>query len=79
VRIRAGPHAGEAIKHDDDFHGRTVVIAARISALALGGEILASDLVQGLAKGLGTFTFAGPRDVTLKGLDGDFRVYAVAG
>mgnify|MGYP001497907136 CR=1 FL=1 len=54
-------------------------IAARISALALGGEILASDLVQALAKGLGTFTFAEPRDVALKGLDGDFRVYAVAG
>lgn len=79
VRIRAGLHAGEAIKHDDDFYGRTVVIAARISALALGGEILASDLVYALAKGLGTFTFAGPREVTLKGLDGDFRVYAVAG
>jgi class 3 adenylate cyclase len=79
VRIRAGLHAGEAIKHDDDFYGRTVVIAARISALALGGEILASDLVHALAKGLGTFTFAEPRDVTLKGLDGAFRVYAVAG
>lgn len=77
VRIRAGLHAGEAIKHDDDFYGRTVVIAARISALALGGEILASDLVHALAKGLGTFTFAEPRDVALKGLDGDFRVYAV--
>jgi class 3 adenylate cyclase len=79
VRIRAGLHAGEAIKHDDDFYGRTVVIAARISALALGGEILASDLVHALAQGLGTFTFAGPRDVALKGLDGDFRVYAIVG
>jgi len=79
VRIRAGLHAGEAIKHDDDFYGRTVVIAARISALALGGEILASDLVHALARGLGTFTFAAPRDVVLKGLDGDFRVYAVGG
>lgn len=77
VRIRAGLHAGEAIKHDDDFYGRTVVIAARISALALGGEILASDLVHALAKGLGTFTFAEPRDLTLKGLAGEFRVYAV--
>ncbi len=79
VRIRAGLHAGEAIKHDNDFYGRTVVIAARISALALGGEILASDLVHALAKGLGTFTFAEPRDVTLKGLVGDFRVYTVGG
>jgi class 3 adenylate cyclase len=67
------------MKHDDDFYGRTVVIAARISALALGGEILASDLVHALAKGLGTFSFGEPRDVSLKGLDGGFRVYAVGG
>jgi class 3 adenylate cyclase len=79
VRIRAGLHAGEAMKHDDDFYGRTVVIAARISALALGGEILASDLVHALAKGLGTISFGEPRDVSLKGLDGGFRVYAVGG
>jgi class 3 adenylate cyclase len=58
VRIRAGLHSGEAIKQDDDFYGRTVVIAARISALALGGEVLASDLVYALARGLGTFSSA---------------------
>lgn len=77
VRVRAGLHAGEAIKHDDDFYGRTVVIAARISALALGGEILASDLVHALAGSLGTFSFGEPRTVTLKGLDGEFRVREV--
>jgi class 3 adenylate cyclase len=79
VRIRAGLHSGEAIKHDDDFYGRTVVIAARISALALGGEVLASDLVYALARGLGTFTFGDPRTTTLKGLDGSFDLYPVLG
>jgi class 3 adenylate cyclase len=77
VRVRAGLHAGEAIRHDDDFYGRTVVIAARISALALGGEILASDLVYALARGLGTFTFGEPRSATLKGLDGRFELHPV--
>ena len=77
IRIRAGLHSGEAIKHDDDFYGRTVVIAARISALALGGEILASDLVYALARGLGTFTFGDPRVATLKGLEGSFEVRPV--
>ena len=77
IRIRAGLHSGEAIKHDDDFYGRTVVIAARISALALGGEILASDLVYALARGLGTFTFGDPRTATLKGLDGSFDLRPV--
>jgi class 3 adenylate cyclase len=77
IQVRAGLHAGEAIRHQDDFFGRTVVVAARISALALGGEILASDLVYGLARGLGTFTFGEPRTTTLKGLDGNFPLYPV--
>ena len=79
VRIRAGLHAGEAIKHGDDFFGRTVVIAARISALALGGEILVSDLVYGLLRGLGTFDFGPPKSAALKGLDGSFDLYPVRG
>jgi class 3 adenylate cyclase len=77
VRVRAGLHSGEALRHDDDFFGRTVVIAARISSLALGGEILASDLVHALTRGLGTFTFGESRPAILKGLEGEFRVYPV--
>jgi NAD(P)-dependent dehydrogenase (short-subunit alcohol dehydrogenase family) len=69
-------HVGEAMRHADDFYGRTVVVAARIGALAFGGEILASSLVRGLAEGLGTFTFDEPRKVTLKGFDGSFDVYS---
>jgi hypothetical protein len=67
------------IKHDDDFYGRTVVIAARISELAIGGEVLASDLVYALARGLGTFTFGDPRTAQLKGLDGSFDLHPVLG
>ena len=77
VRIRAGLHCGEAIRHDDDFYGRTVVIAARISELALGGEVLASDLVYQLARSLGTFSFGEPRTAALKGLDGPFELRPV--
>jgi class 3 adenylate cyclase len=77
VRIRVGLHSGEAIKRSDDFYGRTVVIAARIGALALGDEILASDLVFALARGLGTFTFGPPRAAALKGLEGSFDLYPV--
>jgi class 3 adenylate cyclase len=77
VRIRSGLHSGEAIKHDDDFYGRTVVIAARIGGLALGGEILASDLVYALARGLGTFTFGESRRAPLKGLEGTFELFPV--
>ena len=62
-----------------EARGRTVVIAARISALALGGEILASGLVYALARGLGTFTFGDSRTSTLKGLDGSFDLHPVLG
>jgi class 3 adenylate cyclase len=77
VRARIGLHAGETMHHAGDFYGRTVVIAARIGALAVGGEVLASDLVYALAGGLGTFRFSEPRPVTLKGLAGEFVVYRV--
>ena len=77
VRIRVGLHSGEAIKRSDDFYGRTVVIAARIGSLALGNEILASDLVYALARGLGTFNFGPPRPAALKGLEGSFDLYPV--
>ena len=77
IRIRAGMHSGEAIRHDDDFYGRTVVIAARISNLALGGEILVSSLVYELARGLGMFTFGDVRPAKLKGIAGDFELRAV--
>lgn len=79
VRIRTGLHAGEAFRHDDDFYGRTVVIAARIGALAMGGEVLVSSVVHALTSSLGTFCFGEPRHVSLKGLDGDFVVYPVIG
>ena len=77
VRVRIGLHAGEALRHADDFYGRTVVIAARIGALALGGEVLASELVHELTRSLGTFNFAPPRTASLKGLVGEFRLYPV--
>lgn len=79
IRIRAGLHSGEAIHQNDDFYGKTVVIAARISALALGGEILASDLVYQLARSLGTFTFGERRTAQLRGLTGDFELRPVLG
>ena len=77
VRIRIGLHCGEALRHDDDFYGRTVVIAARVGALALGGEVLATGLVHNLARSLGTFTFGPPRSAALKGLDETFDLYPV--
>ena len=43
VRVRMGMHAGETIREEGDFFGRSVILAARIAAQARGGEILVSE------------------------------------
>jgi adenylate cyclase len=75
VPIRIGLHAGDAKAASGDFFGRTVVVAARITNAAKGGEILASDAVQeGLA---GAFTLDGARSLKLKGFEADFIAFPV--
>jgi eukaryotic-like serine/threonine-protein kinase len=80
VRVRIGMHAGEAIREEGDFFGRSVIVAARIAAQACGGEILVSEALKeraeaadgGAVPGLG---FDGGREIELKGLAGTHRVY----
>lgn len=45
LRIRMGLHHGDVVVRGADLVGRTVNIAARISALAGPGELLVSDVV----------------------------------
>jgi class 3 adenylate cyclase len=72
IRIRMGLHTGEVIREDDDFFGRTVIVAARVAALARGGEVLATDDVRAATKDDNTW---GPtRETPLKGLAGTHRV-----
>jgi class 3 adenylate cyclase len=76
VRVRIGLHTGAAIRQAGDFHGRTVVIAARIAAQARGGEILVSADVARAVRQAGGVTLAARGAVALKGLDGRHDVYA---
>jgi class 3 adenylate cyclase len=78
VRVRMGLHTGEAIKDEDDFLGRTVIVASRIADAATGGEILVSALLKELVTGTGEFRFDESRDVELKGLSGTYQVVPVA-
>ena len=79
VRVRMGMHAGEAIREEGDFFGRSVILAARIAARARGGEILVSEALKERATGAdgepATVGFDAGRDVELKGLAGTHRVY----
>jgi class 3 adenylate cyclase len=77
VRVRVGVHTGEVISAGDDIFGRHVMIAARVAGLAHGREILVSSLVYEIASARGDLRFGEPRDVTLKGIEGEHRVYPV--
>lgn len=78
VRMRIGAHVGEAVRESGDFFGHAVNYAARIAAVAAGGEIIASSLVHGLLGGTGEFTFEEPRSVELKGISGTQVVHPIA-
>jgi class 3 adenylate cyclase len=75
--VRIGLHTGEAIKEADDFHGKNVILAARIAGQAQGGQILVSSLLKELTESAGEFQFAQGRELGLKGLAGLTRVYHV--
>jgi class 3 adenylate cyclase len=77
IRVRIGLNTGEAIREESDFYGKNVVVAARIAALARGGEILASSVVKALTESAGDLTFSEPREVELAGLAGTHVVYRV--
>jgi class 3 adenylate cyclase len=77
VRVRMGLHTGEAIKDEDDFLGRTVIVASRIADAACGGEVLVSSLLKELVSGTGEFRFGESREVELKGLMGTHQVVPV--
>jgi class 3 adenylate cyclase len=77
LRVRIGLHSGQAIREEDDFYGRAVVLAARIGSAARGGEILVSDLVRERTEPSGEFAFGDPTDVELKGLSGTHPVSSV--
>jgi class 3 adenylate cyclase len=74
-QVRIGVHAAEATSRTGDYGGRGVHQAARIGALAEGGEILASE--ETLGSGDGSLTASEARAVRLKGLSEPVRVVAI--
>lgn len=74
VRVRIGINTGDAIRDRDDFFGHAVTVAARVAAHALGGEVLATDLVVGLVAGVEHFRFGDAQTTQLKGLSGSYVV-----
>jgi len=44
--VRVGMHHGPAIERESDWFGATVNLAARVAAVAAGGEVLVTDAVR---------------------------------
>lgn len=77
LRLRIGIHHGDVVHRDNDIFGRNVAQAARVAALAVGGEILVSEPVAAAVDELEGVVLAEPRAVELKGLSGEYVVTAV--
>lgn len=77
IEVRAGLHTGECEVRGEDIGGIGVHIGARVSALAGANEVLVSSTLRDLVIGSG-LTFDGRGTHELKGVPGEWRLFAVA-
>jgi class 3 adenylate cyclase len=75
-QVRIGLHHAAATRKGNDYGGRGVHVAARVGALATGGEVLATTDV--LARAATRFPVSEPRSVTLKGVSEPVDVVSVS-
>ena len=76
IEIRAGLHTGECEVIGHKVGGIAVHIGARVASLARAGEVLVSGTVKDLVAGSG-LQFQDRGTHALKGVPGDWRLYAV--
>jgi class 3 adenylate cyclase len=77
IEVRAGLHTGECEIRGDDIGGIAVHIGARVSALAGPNDVLVSSTLRDLVIGSG-LEFEERGAHTLKGIPGEWRLFAVA-
>lgn len=78
LTIRAGVHAGEIEVHSTgDISGVAVNVAQRVEASAENGTVWVSSTVRDLLLG-SQFAFEDRGERSLKGMDGAWRLYALA-
>jgi class 3 adenylate cyclase len=68
LHIRIGVHTGNVFHAEHDFFGRAVILAARITAQARGGEVLISASCKEYTERLERWSYGEPALVSLKGL-----------
>jgi len=77
LEVRAGLHTGECEVVGDKLAGVAVNVGARVAAKAVGGEVLVSSTVKDLVAG-SDLAFEDRGEHELKGIPGEWRLYAVA-
>jgi pimeloyl-ACP methyl ester carboxylesterase/class 3 adenylate cyclase len=77
LEVRAGLHTGECEVVDGKVGGIAVHIGARVAEAAGPGEVLVSSTVKDLVAGSG-LAFEERGSAELKGVPGEWRLYAVA-
>ncbi len=75
--LRIGIHTGECEKRGESLEGVAIHIAARVSAMASGGDILVSRTVKDLATGSG-IEFLDIGTHSLKGIPDTYQLFKVA-
>jgi class 3 adenylate cyclase/pimeloyl-ACP methyl ester carboxylesterase len=76
LQVRAGVHTGECVAEGGTLSGIALHIGARVAAEAGAREVLVSSTVKDLVAGAG-LAFADRGARTLKGVPGEWRLYAV--
>jgi class 3 adenylate cyclase len=76
--VRIGLHSADANRRDEDYSGVGVHLAARVAALAGGGEIVASaTTLAEIGDAAGSLSVSEPRQATLRGLSEPVGVVSI--
>jgi adenylate cyclase len=74
--VRVGLHHGPAVERDGDYFGATVNLAARVSGLASGGEVLLTGQTAALVPDLGGVFYEPRGRQTLRNVREPVEVFA---
>ena len=74
--VRVGLHHGPAVERAGDYFGATVNIAARVSALAAGGEVLMTGHTAALAPDIEGVLYESRGQHTLRNVAEPFEIFA---
>ncbi len=77
LEVRIGMHTGNIFQLEEDVLGKTVVMAARITGQAHGGEILVSSASREYTAHLGRWRYDSRGELRLKGLASPEAVYSL--